>query len=235
MVILAPGSTADDGFSSENMKPTLTIAKVDDFKITGDGSSSAWKKAEWQAINRIKGGGTNYATKAKALYSDTGMYFLFDCEDKKLTCTMTKDFSDIFNEDVVEVFLWPDEQQNLYFEYETSPLGVQLPLLVPNNNGKFFGWRPWHFEGDRLTQVKTTARGGRKKKNARVTGWTAEFFIPFKLMTGMDNVPPVAGTKWRANMYRIDYDELPESYWAWSPIKGSSFHEFHSFGVFKFE
>ena len=27
----------------------------------------------------------SYATKAKVLYSDTGLYFLFDCADKKLT------------------------------------------------------------------------------------------------------------------------------------------------------
>jgi hypothetical protein len=54
-------------------------------------------------------------------------------------------------------------------------------------------------------------------------------------MTGMDNVPPAPGTKWRANMYRIDYDNLPQSHWVWSPVTKQTFHDFHNFGVFKFE
>ncbi|MDD4870148.1 MAG: carbohydrate-binding family 9-like protein [Kiritimatiellae bacterium] len=223
------------GSENSDIKPVLTITKVDDFEITGNGSSSVWEKTNWQSLARIWEGKSTYPTKVKVLYSNTGIYFLFDCEDKQLTCTMTKDFDDIFKEDVVEVFLWPDEKQDLYFEYEASPLEVQLPILVPNHNGKFFGWRPWRFEGDRLTKVKTSVRGGKKKKMAKVTGWTAEFFIPFKLMTGMDNVPPASGTKWRANIYRIDYDNLPQSHWVWSTVTKQTFHDFHNFGVFKFE
>ena len=47
-----------------------------------------------------------------------------------------------------EVFLWPDERDPIYFEYEISPLGRELPILVPNLDGKFLGWRPWHYEGE---------------------------------------------------------------------------------------
>ena len=217
------------------MRPTLNIAKVKDFKITGNGKSHAWKNAKWQVLTRVAEGSLPYPTKVKVLYSATGIYFLFDCADKKLTCSLTRDFADIYNEDVVEVFLWPDKSQNLYFEYEVSPLGVQLPILAANNKGSFFGWRPWHFEGKRLTRVKTIVRGGRKAKMAKVTGWTAEFYIPFKLLTGMGNVPPSSGTIWRANMYRIDYDQLPQSHWAWATATGRIFHDFHNFGTFKFE
>ena len=39
--------------------------------------------------------------------------------------------------DVFEVFLWTDEKQPIYFEYEISPLGYELPILVPNFGGKF--------------------------------------------------------------------------------------------------
>ena len=30
------------------------------------------------------------------------------------------------------MFLWPDERDQLYFEYEISPLGYELPIIVPN-------------------------------------------------------------------------------------------------------
>ena len=217
------------------MKPTLNIARVRDFKITGTGSAAAWRKTLWQPLTRVAEGDLHYPTKAKVLYSTTGIYFLFDCVDRKLTCTLTDDFTDIYNEDVVEVFLWPDRRQNLYFEYEASPLGVQLPILVPNHKGMFFGWRPWHFEHGRLTRLKTSVRGGAKRRMARVRGWTAEFFIPFALLKGLGNTPPSPGTVWHANMYRIDYDQLPQTHWAWSSATGRTFHDFYNFGIFKFE
>lgn len=217
------------------MRPSIKIARVKDFKISGSGKAQAWRKTRWHVLSRVAEGKLNYHTRAKVLYSASGIYFLFDCEDRKLTCRLTRDFSDIYTEDVVEVFLWPDTSQNIYFEYEASPLGVQLPLLVSNNKGRFFGWRPWHFEGDRLTRVRTSVRGGRPARMANVRGWSAEFYIPFKLLDGLGNTPPSAGTIWRANMYRIDYDELPQSHWAWAVSTGRIFHDFHNFGTFKFE
>ena len=54
---------------------------------------------------------------------------------------MTADNLDIYNEDVVEVFLWTDESTPLYFEYELSPLNYELPIIVPNNEGDFFPYR----------------------------------------------------------------------------------------------
>jgi hypothetical protein len=53
------------------------------------------------------------------------------------------------------------------------------------------------------------------------------------LLVPLNNVPPVSGTKWRANMYRIDYDNGPE-YFAWQKID-KGFHEYNHFGTFIFE
>ena len=83
-----------------------------------------------------------------------------------MTATKTEDFADLWNEDVFEFFLWPDEQTPLYFEYEISPLGYELPILVPNFNGKFLGWRPWHYEGERKSQ-EGDQRAGRREEVGR--------------------------------------------------------------------
>ena len=217
------------------MQPTLKLAKVRDFEITGDGSDPVWSKVEPAPLTGVAAPSATYATSAKTVYSESGLYFLFDCVDQRLTCTLTEDFADLYNEDVVEVFLQPDPSQPLYFEYEASPLGFQLPILVPHHNYKFCGWRPWHVEDNRLTRLKTAIRGGPKQSMATVTGWTAEFFIPFDLLIGFPNVPPSPGTIWRANMYRIDYDQLPQSHWAWSPDTQNRFHDYHNFGSFLFD
>lgn len=40
----------------------------------------------------------------------------------------------------------------------------------------------------------------------------------------------MAGDWWRANIYRIDYDELPCSHWAWDSSTGSDFQDYAQFG-----
>ena len=212
----------------------LTIAKVDDFEVTGNGEAGQWSKAEWQALKLVGKAKTGYATRGKLLYSDKGIYFLFDSEDKKLTCTMFQDYQDIYREDVIEVFLWPNEAQDLYFEYEISPMGVELPILVPNHKGGFMGWRPWHYEGERQTRRATFVRGGPRSPMAAVEGWMAEFFIPFALLRGLGNTPPAKGSSWRANLYRIDYDSGEATQWAWCEKTGANFHDFRNFGALRF-
>jgi hypothetical protein len=212
---------------------SLVVRKCQDFDVTGDGASSEWNKTEWIDLKQQGSDKSSYVTKAKILYSETGIYFLFDCVDRKLTATIIGDFQNIFTEDVVEVFLWPDETFPVYFEYELSPLNYELPIIIPNYKGKFYGWQPWHYEGDRRTSHATTVSGGEKTGGASVQSWKAEFFIPFKLLVPLNNVPPVSGTKWRANMYRIDYDK-GTTYFTWQKVN-KSFHEFNNYGTFIFE
>ena len=165
------------------------------------------------------------ATRAKVLYSASGIYVLTDAEDARICCTLREDFADLFREDVIEVFFWTDERHPVYFEYEISPLNFELPILVAHDNGRFHGWRPWHYTGQRRTRHAT-----------RVTtrGWTTEFFIPFALLVGLGRSHPRPGDQWRANIYRIDTDEAPASHWAWSPATGSNFHDYRNFGAFRF-
>ena len=94
------------------------------------------------------------------LYSKKGVYILMDGTDRKLTTTMTEPFAHLWKEDVYEVFLWPDERHTFYFEYEISPTNHELPIMVPNVDGKFFGWTPWDYKGRRKIEKATSATGG---------------------------------------------------------------------------
>src|SRR5258708_24878291 len=96
------------------------VNRVEDFQLDGTGTALEWNAAEWLTLLPIKSAGT-YATRSKIGYSSTGIYCLYDCVDQRLTCTDLRDNDDLFYEDVVEVFFWPDESQHLYFEYEISP------------------------------------------------------------------------------------------------------------------
>ena len=207
---------------------TWVVQKTKDFVLNGNGNAVEWNATNYLELPKRRNGAMDYKTKMKILYSETGIYCLYQCEDKIITSTIKADFEDIFNEDVVEAFFWPEESSIIYFEYELSPYNYELPILVPNYNGKFLGWRPWHYEGNKKTRHAAKI----KKEGDKVVSWTAEFFIPYKLMEPLQNMPPKKGMKWRANFYRIDYDK-GSTHWSWRPTR-KNFHDYESFGTIIF-
>jgi hypothetical protein len=210
-------------------RPQVTVKLTEDFQVTGTGEHTSWRQTEWTSLRRRQADGHPYDSRFKVLYSKTGIYFLMEGTDKKLTSSMSEDFMDLWKEDVFEVFLWTDERYPVYFEYEISPLNRELPILIPNFGGQFLGWRPWHFDGERKTRTATSAIGGPKQSQAAIEGWRAEFFIPYALLRPLQNVPPKPGTIWRANFYRMDYDDGKQTQWEWASV-GPSFHEYEKFG-----
>ncbi len=210
---------------------TLTVFKTADFDLNGQGTQAAWERASWEPLTAA--GRRPELSRFKILYSTTGIYVLFQGADKKVTASKTEDFSELWLEDVFEAFFWPDEKTPIYLEYAISPLGRELPMLVPNLDGKFQGWLPWGYKEGRKARKATTVQGGQKKTGSPAGGWTAEFYLPFDLFRPLQNVPPAAGSEWRANFYRIDYDE-GTSNWTWSPIV-TKFHDPKRFGTLKFQ
>ncbi len=219
--------------AAQVVRPMLRVARCEDFEVDGWGSAPQWTSAAWQDLwprdPKVRGD----LTRIRVLYSATGIYFHVQCADGKISATIQEDFADLWKEDAFEVFLWPDDRIPLYLEYEISPLGHELVLLVPRLEGQQLGWRPWHYEGARRVVKTTRVNGGSKEPGSRVTGWSAELFFPFALFAPLQNVPPAPGTIWRANFYRMDYDEGTAA-WEWSQI-GSSFHEIESFGSLVFD
>lgn len=223
LIVLAVASIAQPASN------TITVKSTFDFSVTGDGSSANWDAAPWIQIPSRTGARSYYQTKVKLLYSQTGIYCLFFCHDREITATLKEDFADLYNEDVVEVFFWPEESLSVYFEYELSPLNHELPIMVPNLKGDFFGWKPWHYEGNRLTRHAVLISSDEKG----VASWTAEFFIPFTLLKPLLKEQPRKGTKWRANLYRIDYDDGTTD-WSWQ-LTGKNFHDYPKFGTLVFD
>jgi len=233
LLILLGLSGFSAGLYSQNEGKELSVKKCLDFEINGTGNAEQWKLAEWINLPQRTAKPDTYATKAKVLYSQSGIYFLFHCEDKKLLAGLRADNLDLYEEDVVEVFLWTKEDFPVYFEYELSPLNYELPIMVPNYKGDFFGWLPWHYEGDKKTRHATSVVGGKKETGSSISAWLAEIFIPYKLLAPLPQVPPKPGTRWRANMYRIDYDQGMTPF-SWQKT-GPSFHDYNNFGTFVFE
>lgn len=232
-IVLISNSIYDTLSAAQTDRDSIIVRKCQDFDLTGDGSNETWKIADWINIPQQTVKPDTYSTKAKMLYSENGIYVLFDCQDKKLISTREADNLDLWEDDVVEVFLWTEEDFPVYFEYELSPLNYELPLMVPNSKGNFMGWSPWHYEGAKRTRHATSVKDGKKQNGSLISGWMGEIFIPYSLLAPLQQVPPDSGTRWRGNLYRIDYDQ-GETLFAWQSIE-KTYHEYKKFGTFLFE
>jgi hypothetical protein len=221
-------------FRTANVEDALKVYATPDFRLNGRGDDPHWTRAEWNPLQQIDAGVTGYAPRFKVLYSTRGIYVLFQDSDRRITTQSTEDFTDLFNGDVFEVFFHPDPDIPLYFEYEINALGRELVLMVPNINGKFLGWRPWHYEGDRKVMKEVFIEGGEAVAGGAIQSWSTELFFPFGLLFPLEGVPPVPGVCWKANFCRLDYDTGTMAKWSWSPIK-TSFHEFQQYRTIEFQ
>ena len=212
----------------------LLVKKCADFPINGKGDHPEWAKAEWQPLQKLDPQGEDYETSFKILYSPKGIYVLFSGRDNKVTTQYDQDFGDLFKGDVFEVFFHPEPKQPLYFEYEINQLNRELVLLIHNARGNFAGWAPWHYERGRVVKKMVDITGGKGEPDAAIRSWRAELFFPNELLQTFSNVPPLSGTVWNANFYRLDYDSGSMVKWAWSPVK-QNFHEYDKFRLIKFE
>jgi hypothetical protein len=185
-------------------------------------------------MSSLKNTDNPYATRFKIMYSSTGIYVLAYCQDTQISTDYTIDQGDIWKGDVFEVFFQTDALNPLYFEYEINQLSAELAILVPNNEGDFFGWSPWHYEGDRKIKKAIKIQSGNPVSGEKIDSWTAEIFFPYTLFKALKNVPPVSGTVWKANFCRIDYDSGTSQLWAWKPIS-KSFHEYQKYGTLVFQ
>src|SRR5687767_15828554 len=85
----------DDAVNAQSEpRPQLTVKAADDFEVTGKGEHASWRAVDWTPLRRRQPDGHPYDTRFKILYSNTGLYFLMDGTDRKLTATMTEDFMD---------------------------------------------------------------------------------------------------------------------------------------------
>jgi len=215
------------------MPTQTTIHRTEDFELTANASSPHWQAAPWLELKSLDSE-PGYQSRAKLLWSAKGLYLLADFQDEKLTCTHSADNADLFTEDVVEIFLQPSVDHPIYFEYELSPLGFELPLLISNNRKTFHGWLAWKNEKNRATRRVVRVHGGSQSSGSSCTGWTAEMFLPFDLMRGLVGAPPAAGDVWRGNIYRIDYDRGTGHHYAWAAETGPRFHDYQNFGSMRF-
>lgn len=210
--------------------------------ITLDGKldEAAWGNTKEAALTeRIAGDAVRLKSTVRVLWDDTALYFGFYCEDPDAWATLTEFDDPIWGEEVVEIFIDPENRQHTYYEIEVSPINTVVDLFVINNgeanNGDYKGWIPWNSKGFK-SAVHVVGDGKNEGTNDKY--WSVEMSFPFADMWTAENRPPKAGEMWRINCYRIERGDSKNDdddfFAAFNPPRRRSFHTPWQFGKFYF-
>ena len=216
LVMVAVSVDLCAGEPVEVPKPLLAIPRAETPPVI-DGRIT---DAEWQGaavISFATALGTwkepTRPTKIYASYTDSALYFAFDCAQQKIPTTSLigeKHDGDVFHEDCVEMFLQINE--NFYYQFAVGIDGSTYDAMLETPAHPTVSWNPnW--------------KSGVRK---RISGWDAEIEIPFDSLGIMIPRPE---TQWRANFCRENRSD--GEFTSWSPVK-NTFHEPENFGVITF-
>jgi len=164
-------------------------------------------------------GAPEQPTSVRVCWDDEALHVRFDCEDRDAWGTFRQRDDPLWQEEVVEVFLAPGEEDPVrYVEIEVSPLGTLFDAIIHN---------PTSLRADLTADLAWDCPGIRWQvgRGTERQDWWAELSIPWE-------APPQR--LWRANFYRVERprDGAPE-YTCWSPTLTSpaDFHKPARFGL----
>ncbi len=132
-------------------------------------------------------------TEIRGFWTDTDLYLLFRCPYTVLNLFLpadnSKDRVGLWDRDVVEMFLGDDWTHiRHYREFEIAPTGDRIDLAIDLD--REISDHDWQSGWQTLARID---------ENQKI--WYAAAKIP---LSAVSNKPVQAGTKWRANLYRIE-------------------------------
>ncbi len=201
-----------------------------DFVPDADLSKKVWSHADWIKFDHGVYCGTSYPqaeTLVAALWSLDNIYFAFRCKYSTINVydgeDPTQERWELWNRDVVEVFINPDpECVSHYYEFEVAPNNQWIDLEIDKTKDPFCDpvWSSGFQHATRL--------------DSKNYFWICEMRIPVASL-GVRSILP--GTEWRINFYRADGHgaNAQRRLISWCMIpNGDTFHTPTRFGLIRF-
>ena len=218
----------------ENIEPLHYVAQRSLGSIVIDGKldEPSWQRAQWTpAFVDIEGDRKErpaFLTRAKMLWDDKYFYIAADLEEPHVWATLTKRDAVIYRDNDFEVFIDPDGDTHLYYEFEINAHGTEWDLLLAKpyrDGGPYIN--AWYIDG-----LKTAVQvwGTINDPSDTDQGWSVEMAFPLHVLQQANSRRgPLAGQIWRVNFSRVQwelevveggYAKVPgrsEDNWVWSP------------------
>lgn len=223
-----------------------------DGKLTQD----EWGKAQWTDyfvdIEGNKKPAPKYKTRAKMLWDENYFYVAAELQEPNIWGKITKRDAVIFKDNDFEVFIDPQGDNHLYYEYEMNALNTVWDLLLvkPYRDGNS-AVNGWHISGLKsgVEIFGTVNNPGDKDQK-----WTVEIAFPWNILKecAPGQRKPIGGEQWRVNFSRVNWDmevkddeyvkpinpktgkHYPEYNWVWSPQGAIAMHQPETWGYVQF-
>ncbi len=207
-------------------RPPVIDGKLDD---------ELWRQAPatpaFVRFDRDAGEGKPLGTTARMAWDDQALYVAWECEDPDVWSVITERDGNLWENEVVELYVDPDGDGRDYAELEINPLNAVVDLKIPRAEKgvpqEVEAARRWNAEGCvSAVQVMGTLNDAADTDR----GWTVETKVPLRNFSGARRLPPHIGDCWRVQLFRIERsrDRKRSQYGAWSPT--DTFHNPARFG-----
>ncbi|GIX06102.1 MAG: hypothetical protein KatS3mg115_0505 [Candidatus Poribacteria bacterium] len=194
--------------------------------IDGELNDPAWASAAWVSLRDAKTGAVpRRPTEVGIFYTLDALYLAYRCTDEvKPNARLTVRDANLWEEEVVELFLDPDGNPRTYYELEWNPLNTLFDAYLINS-----GKRRWLLRDLSLEGLEHQVAWND-------SGWTVEVRLPIEDLGEAPVWPPTPETVWRGNFYRIERsdDPIQPEMTSWSVIGRYDFHETQAFGRIRF-
>jgi len=226
--VRSPSAQSEDQYLS-SMETSAKYSAAD-FVPDGNLSKKFWKAARWTEFEHDKAGtveNPKLRTRVAAAWTDRFIYFAFSAHYDSLNTYKGEDISkerwELWNRDVVEVFLNPEpERITHYYEFEVAPNNQWIDLEIEKKKTPFND-ASWNSEFEHATRI-----------DAKHHLWITEMRIP---LSALDVKAIHRNDVWRVNFFRAAGagGDDQRVFLAWSPIpQGGTFHVPNRFGILRF-
>jgi alpha-galactosidase len=224
-----PQSAQDEDRYLSGKETTAKYSGTDSLP-DGNLSKKIWKNANWSEFEHDKAGQIKnpaLRTRVAAAWTHRFLYFAFSARYDSLNTfegeDITKERWELWNRDVVELFLNPEpERMTHYYEFEVAPNNQWIDLEIEKKKTPFND-ASWNSGFEHATRI-----------DAKHHLWVTEMRIP---ISALGTKAIHEGDLWRVNFFRAAGagGDAQRVFLAWSPIpQGGTFHVPNRFGILRF-
>ena len=219
----------------ESIRPLHYVAQRSLGPLTIDGKldEPSWQRAAWTElfvdIEGERKEKPTWTTRAKMLWDDQYFYIAADLQEPDVWATLTERDAVIYRDNDFEVFIDPDGDTHLYYEFEINAHGTEWDLLLPKpyrDGGPYIN--AWHIDG---LQTAVHVWGTLNDPSDRDQGWSVEMAFPWRVLQQANSGRrgSIEGQIWRVNFSRVQWalevvegayvkvQGRSEDNWVWSP------------------
>jgi hypothetical protein len=181
-------------------KPVRVDGKLDD---------PAWTDATALPLARTDGAAVQGGAVARLAWDNARLYLALDIPDEVIVADRSDRDTPIWEkDDVVELFVWPREDQPYYYEIAVNPRNTVFDSFFVANadhTGADVSVRDWNPDIQSLTRLQPVVYRPNKVGPPSVGGsWTVEMGIPMSAFSNLAAGPPTAGDVWRIQIVRFN-------------------------------